>query len=282
MLQLAKQLLGLPTPVRVLSKAEQFVFLRTHLFELPLERFRPSHDPTRYVEALVTVFSRAKDEAVTPEAFLAYADAMRGTEHDALSRELAHAYAAYQQLLAREHAMDFGDQMLSAITLCEREPELLSRLQQHVRYLLVDEFQDTNFAQFRVLQLLASPAANVTVVADDDQSIYKWRGAAISNVLKFLEHYHDVRRIVLTENFRSTQAILDSAYRLIRHNDPDRLEVKEQIDKRLVAVSHAQGEEPGLRLFETASQEADWVAREIQTQVGAGTRAPGDFAILVR
>ncbi len=279
---------GLAMSARVLSKVEQAVFLREHLFELPLGRFRPAHDPARYVEALATVFSRAKDEAVTPEAFLAYAAAAPtdATAADgataAIVQELASTYAAYQQLLARERTMDFGDQILSAITLFEREPELLAQYRRQMRYLLVDEFQDTNFAQFRLLQLLAPPAANVTVVADDDQSIYKWRGAAISNVLKFLDHYQDVRRLVLTENFRSTQAILDSAYRLIRHNDPDRLEVREQIDKRLVAKAQPQGEEPALRVFETASQEADWVAQEIQAAVAAGTRAPGDFAILVR
>ncbi len=282
---------GLSPYARVLSTAEQQVLLRTHLFDLPLEQFRPPQDPSRYVEALICVISRAKDEAVTSDAFLAYATQQVAKTHTAspeaqrqaaLELELARAYQAYQSLLHHAEAMDFGDQMLLAIELLTHHPEILQSYQQRFRYILVDEFQDTNFAQFKLLQLLAAPDANLTVVCDDDQSIYKWRGAAISNVVKFLEHYQNVRRIVLTDNFRSSQAILDSAYRLIRHNDPDRLEVREGIDKRLVAAHPIPPRDPILKIFDTASSEADWVARQIDEAVQSGARQPGDFAILVR
>lgn len=284
---------GLSPEARVLSRAEQVVFLRERLFDLPLARLRPLHEPDRYVEALATVIARAKDEAVTPDEFLALAGAREAAAQQAptderlkadaeLTRELAGCYDAYLRLLREHKALDFGGQILLTIWLLEHHPEILGGCQQRYRYLLVDEFQDTNFAQFRLLQLLAQPSSNVTVVADDDQSIYKWRGAAISNVLKFLEHYHQVRRIVLTDNFRSSQPILDCAYRLIRFNDPDRLEVKEGINKRLTAMCPRAPIEPALTTFDTASSEADWVARRIQEQVTAGTRRPGDFAILVR
>ena len=284
---------GLSAHTRVLAKAEQLAFLQEHLFDLPLDRFRPPPQPTRYVEALATVMSRAKDEAVSPAQFLAYAqaiirDAKASSEDPDRQRqigvvhELARCYEAYQHLLHEANAMDFGDQVLLAIQLFEQHPDILARHQRRFRYILVDEFQDTNFAQFRLLQLLAPPAANITVVADDDQSIYKWRGAALSNVLKFLEHYHDVRRVVLTQNFRSTQPILDCAYRLIRFNDPDRLEVRESIDKRLVSMRSPEGQAPMVAVFDTASSEADWVARQIQAGLESSRRQPGDFAILVR
>ncbi|MBI3324122.1 MAG: ATP-dependent helicase [Candidatus Omnitrophica bacterium] len=284
---------GLSPQTRILSKAEQVVLLREHLFELPLARFRPLHDPTRYLEALVSVIARAKDEAASPEEFLAVAKEMaEGASRNpddaqlrqsaADARELAELYAAYQRLLRQQAAIDFGDQVLETIRLFEQQPGLLQRYQGRFNHIHVDEFQDTNNAHFRLLQLLAVPQANVTVVCDDDQSIYKWRGAAISNVLKFLEHYRNVRRVVLTENFRSSQAILDCAYRVIRFNDPERLEVKEQIDKRLVAMKPLDPVEPTLAVFDRASSEADWVARQIQAQVESGRRPPGDFAILVR
>ncbi|MBI3087612.1 MAG: ATP-dependent helicase [Candidatus Omnitrophica bacterium] len=285
---------GLASEVRVLSKAEQVVFLQQHLFELPLTRLRPLQDPARYLEALATVMSRAKDEAVTPDEFLALAAAREaqaaaapptavGVHSDAaLARELAECYAAYHRLLREAKAVDFGGQILLTIWLLEQHPELLADFRRRFRYILVDEFQDTNFAQFRLLQLLATPESNITVVADDDQSIYKWRGAAVSNVLKFLEHYRQVRRVVLTENFRSSQPILDAAYRLIRFNDPDRLEVKEAINKRLTAMCPREAKAPQFAVFDTVSSEADRVARRIQTEVEAGRRAPGDFAILVR
>ncbi len=284
---------GLSPEARVLSRAEQVVFLRERLFDLPLTRLRPLHEPDRCVEALATVIARAKDEAVTPDEFLALAAVREAAAQHApqderlkaeaeLTRELAGCYDAYLRLLREAKALDFGGQILLTIWLLEHHPEILSAFRERYRYLLVDEFQDTNFAQFRLLQLLAHPSSNITVVADDDQSIYKWRGAAISNVLKFLERYHPVRRVVLTENFRSSQPILDCAYRLIRFNDPDRLEVKEGINKRLVAACPRTPIEPALMTFDTASSESDWVARRIQEQVASGARRPGDFAILVR
>jgi len=284
---------GLAPQFRVLSKAEQLVFLRHHLFELPLKRFRPLQDPTRYVEALATVIARAKDEAVSPEDFLAYAKTLeeqakanpadeplhlQATE----TQELAQSYQAYQRLLHEAQVADFGDQIVLTIHLLMGHPELLEAYRKRFRYILVDEFQDTNFAQFRLLQLLAPPTANITVVCDDDQSIYKWRGAAISNVVKFLGHYHQVHRIVLTDNFRSSQPILDASYRLIRYNDPDRLEVTEGVEKRLVAKCDRLPIEPRLEVFESVSSEADWVATRIHDEVDAGKRRPGAFAILVR
>ncbi len=285
--------LGRSPQCRVLSQAEQLVFLRRQAFTLPLQEFRPVADPTRFLSALATAFARAKDEAVSPEEFLAHAGGLEGqvaaapadeTLQAAARRagELARSYAAYQQLLRDADAVDFGDQVLLAIQLLERHPDVLAALRARFKYLLVDEFQDTNFAQFRLLQLLASPTANVTVVADDDQSIYKWRGAAISNVLKFLEYYAGVRTVVLTENFRSTQPILDCAYRLIRFNDPDRLEVRQGIDKRLVAKTAYPPEPPHVHVFDTVSSEADWVAKTIRDAIEAGSRRPSDFAILVR
>ncbi|MBI2104631.1 MAG: ATP-dependent helicase [Candidatus Omnitrophica bacterium] len=285
--------LGLSPHFRVLSRAEQLVFLRQHVFELPLRLFRPLNDPARFLEALAAVFARAKDEAAGPEEFLACAEELTRLAGDSPAddprraeatrvRELAEAYAAYQRLLRQADAVDFGDQVLLAVQLLERHPDVLAATQRRFRHLLVDEFQDTNYAQFRLLQLLAPPDAHITVVADDDQSIYKWRGAAISNVLKFLDHYAGVRTVVLTENFRSSQRILDCAYRLIRFNDPDRLEVRQGIDKRLIARAGRAEEEPHLHVFDTVSGEADWVAQTIRQAIEAGARRAADFAILVR
>ena len=284
---------GLSPHFRLLSQAEQLVFLKQRLFELPLDLFRPLADPARFVPALATVFGRAKDEAAGPEEFLACAHTMLAATESLpteapqrlearRAQELAKAYTGYQQLLRQHDAADFGDQVLSAISLLQQHPDVRASLQRRFRYILVDEFQDTNYAQFRLLQLLAEPNANVTAVADDDQSIYKWRGAALSNVLKFLDHYTDVRTIVLTENFRSTQPLLDCAYRLIRFNNPDRLEVRQGIDKRLIAKSDRPPQAPHLQVFDTVSSEADWVARTIREAVAAGQRRPGEFAILVR
>lgn len=285
--------LGRSPNVKVLSQAEQLVFLRQHVFALGLAQFRPLGDPTKFLKPLATMWMRAKDEAVGSEEFLAYAEelsrqAQETPADSALQvqalrvRELASSYAQYEALLRAADLVDFGDQVLLAVRLLEQHPDVRAEWQRRFRYILVDEFQDTNYTQFRLLQLLTEARSHVTVVGDDDQSIYKWRGAALSNVLKFLEHYTDVKTVVLTENFRSSQAILDCAYRLIRFNDPDRLEVRRGIDKRLVAKAPRAPQDVHFHVFDTASSEADWVARTIRQDVEAGRRRPSEFAILVR
>jgi len=284
--------LGLVPDFRVLSEAEQVVFLREHLFSLPLSYYRPLGDPTRYLKQLATLISRAKDEDVTPDEYLAYARSLqeaasRSPEDEALAErgrqqmEIAETYRRYQELMSAAGYIDFGDQIGLVLKLFRQHPLVLREYQDKFRYILVDEFQDTNFAQFQLLKLLAARHRNLTVVGDDDQSIYKFRGAAISNILGFLEAYPEARRIVLTRNYRSPQVILDSAYRLIRHNDPDRLEIKTGIEKRLRGLDGREGSVLHLH-FDTNSSEADAVAKtieELREREGLRYR---DFAILVR
>lgn len=289
--------LGLTPDFRVLSRPEQVIFFRKHLFSLPLKTFRPLGNPTKHIEALLSLFSRAKDEDVGPEAYLAYADRRLTKalatpedpsllEEAAFEKELAETYRRYQDLLMEEGCIDFGDQVSMALRLLRENPTVLKKVQSQFRYILVDEFQDTNFAQFQLVRLLSESHHNVTVVGDDDQSIYKFRGAAISNILGFGKMYHDAKRVVLTENYRSVQPILDVSYRLIQQNNPDRLEVQEKIDKRLIS----QVEDPAPSLLEppvvhlhydTLSSEADAVARIIAEEHEAGLDL-GDVAILVR
>jgi len=317
--------LGLPTNVRVLSRPEVVIFLREHLFEFELDRYRPLGDPTRFLAALATLFSRCKDEDVGPAAYLAYAEgllaaaragqagaadgglptavgeaaglvaetAAAGSTIGATDRaaaleeaerqlELARAYARYQELLAANGFIDFGDQVGLALRLLRESPAVRATVQRRFRYVLVDEFQDTNRAQAELVALIAEPHRNVTVVGDDDQSIYKFRGAAISNILDFQARYRRARTIVLHRNYRSRAPILDAAYRLIRHNDPDRLEVRAGIAKRLRSERPVDGAPPvRVEAFATGSEEADWVAAEIGRRIAAGAR-PRDHAVLVR
>jgi DNA helicase-2/ATP-dependent DNA helicase PcrA len=285
---------GLTPDFRVLSRAEQIIFLRDRLFELPLQRYRPLGDPTRHLQAIITLISRCKDENVSPEDYLACAGRLRAgaaevaDDSDLRDRadaqvELGATYARYAELMARAGVVDFGDQIVLTLRLLHARPHVLGALQRRYRYVLVDEFQDTNYAQFELVKLLAARHRNATVVADDDQSIYKWRGAAISNVLGFLEHYPTAAQVVLTENYRSPQAILDSAYRLIVNNNPDRLEMRSGISKRLVAVgATAAGRAPAHCHYETVTQEADAIAQAIRDRVDEGTWRPSDVAILVR
>jgi DNA helicase II / ATP-dependent DNA helicase PcrA len=195
--------------------------------------------------------------------------------------ELARAYERYQSLLRSTGFMDFGDQVSLTLRLLRESPAARLELQKRFRYVLVDEFQDTNRAQSELVELLAALHGNITVVGDDDQSIYKFRGAAISNILEFKRRHPRARQVVLRRNYRSRAPILEASYRLIRFNDPDRLEVRNGIDKRLIAERRG-SERPARHVaFATGSDEADWVARDIADRVATGAR-PRDHAVLVR
>jgi len=285
-------LLGLTPDYRILTPAEQAIFLKDHLFDLPLKRFRPLGNPIRNLSALLTLFSRAKDEDVTPEAYAAYVARLEehprdGGEDPALradeladQRELSEIYAAYQRLLLESGCVDFGDLITLALQLFREHPSVLARYQDRFRYILVDEFQDTNCAQFELLKLLARDR-NLTVCGDDDQSIYKFRGAAISNILGFQEAFPDAELVVLTRNYRSTQGILDAAYRLIQNNNPDRLEIRAQIPKRLQSTV-GEGGPPYQDHFESLVDECDFVSESIAERHREEERPYGDFALLVR
>ncbi len=299
--------LGLPSDVRVLTRPETVLFMRERLFDFDLDLYRPLGDPTRFLDALVALFSRCKDEDVDPAAYLAYVDRLVATAADAETRaaapvatsadreaaaaaadlarrqgELARAFARYQELMARAGHVDFGDQVSLALRLVRESPAALERLRARYRYILVDEFQDTNRAQWELVAALAEPDHRLTVVGDDDQSIYRFRGAAISNILGFLDRYPEARTVVLRRNYRSRAPILDAAYRLVRFNDPDRLEARAGISKRLVAERRGGRPAPVRhRAFATGSEEADFVASDIARRVAEGA-APRDHAILVR
>jgi DNA helicase-2/ATP-dependent DNA helicase PcrA len=286
--------LGLPTDVRVLTRPEVVIFLREHLFEFDLDLYRPLGDPTRFLGALATLFSRCKDEDISPAAYLEHAErlAARATaspDDEAVAEEarrqgeLARAYGRYQELLAANGFIDFGDQVNLALRLVRTSAAARLELQSRFRFVLVDEFQDTNRAQSELVSILAEPLRNVTVVGDDDQSIYKFRGAAISNILGFRDRYPDARTVVLRRNYRSLAPILDASYRLVRFNDPDRLEVRAGISKRLRPERGNGPDGPGVRLeaFATHAEEADWLAAEIGRRIEAGAR-PRDLAVLLR
>ena len=284
--------IGLSPDFRLLTEPEQVIFVQEHLFELPLDYFRPLGNPLKHVQALLKLFSRAKDEDVGPEQYAAYAEELARrveaspddtapAEQATRETEIARIYRHYQELMAREGKLDFGDLMTRTLSLLREHPLALRQLQERFRYILVDEFQDTNYAQFQIVKLLAAAHQNVTVVGDDDQSIFKFRGASISNILGFRREFPDTETVVLVENYRSTPGILDAAYRLIQHNNPDRLEYQEGVDKRLRSCN---GDGPAVEsmVLQTYQEEADWVAGRIAELIETNACALGDIAILVR
>ena len=281
--------LGRAGELRVLSPAEQVIFVREHLYsDLPLKRYRPAGDPLRHVRALLDLFGRARDDDISPEDYLAFAARMAQEAGDDAARdeaeaqaELAATYAAYTALKEREGVIDFGDQIALSLRVLRDHPGAARRLAERYRYVLVDEFQDTNDAQFKLIERLVAPHRNLTVVGDDDQSIFAWRGATLSNFDAFRVAYPDAKVVPLVENRRSGQGLLDAAYSLIKNN-PDRLEERLGIDKKLQGRPATDAVEVDHLQFASGAEEAEAVADRIAETAIRGGRKLGDFAILVR
>ncbi len=280
--------IGLSPDVRVMTQPEAAVFLRQNIFSLNLKKYMPLADPSRFVSALLTAFSRAKDEDISPDQFIAAAreQLARATNQEEREEaeknlEVGMAYQKYEELKTKRGFIDFGDQVVLCLKIFRDRPSVLKKYQDKFKYILVDEFQDTNFTQFESLKLLAAPHRNITVVGDDDQSIYKFRGACLSNILGFRKSYPDAHEIVLGDNYRSHQEILDAAYKLIQHNNPDRLEYQDKLSKMLRAAKGS-GKKVSHLHFDTLFAESDFVAKEIKSRIEARKNAAKDFAILVR
>lgn len=228
--------IGIASHGGVMEEVENYLFLREHYSELPLDYFlSKSHESL--IKELLDHFGKLQKEAISPEKYLDFVASKNweDTDEHRKYRELAECYAKYVDLKQKNGVLDFGDFHFYALKILEQRPHILHKLQERFRYILVDEYQDTDPAQNQIINLLADRHKNLTVVGDDDQCIYRFRGASIENINEFKENYPQAKIISLTENYRCTQEILDSAYRSIQYNNPHRLEVKLDINKKLKA-----------------------------------------------
>ncbi|MGN0482279.1 MAG: DNA helicase PcrA [Lachnospiraceae bacterium] len=217
---------------------------------------------------LMNVISDAKNNLITPEEFAANAGG------DFAQKKQAEVYMEYQKELKKNNAMDFDDLLMKTVELFRGFPEALEAQQDRFRYIMVDEYQDTNAAQFQFVKLLASKYQNLCVVGDDDQSIYRFRGADIKNILSFEEVYPDAKVIKLEQNYRSTQNILDAANSVIANNVGRK--------PKALWTENGAGDKITFEQFETAFEEAEFVKNQIQSQVNRGDCQYKDCAILYR
>jgi DNA helicase II / ATP-dependent DNA helicase PcrA len=303
--------IGLPGDFKLITETQAWILFKKHLHDFDLDYYKPIGNPNRFIYTLLKHFNKAKGEEIGPEAYLKHAEKLRlasdsvevkkkahkklkntpeknselqlDDNEAARIEELAKAYHQYQQLLMDNSYLDFGDLINYTLKLFRTRPKILKAYQKKFKYVLVDEFQDTDLAQYELVKLLAVPENNITVVGDDDQSIYKFRGASVSNILKFKKDYPKTFDVALTQNYRSTKKILDLAYAFIQQNNPERLESKLKIDKKLrsqvtdhgsgnIEVTHAS----------TLPEEARLTVKKISDLVQEHKLSYNDFAILVR
>ena len=217
--------------------------------------------------SLMSAISSAKNEMITPSEF----DAK--TAGDFGRQKIAKVYWEYEKQLKANNALDFDDLLLKAVQLLQTQPDVLEYYQERFRYIMVDEYQDTNTVQFKFVSLLAAKYKNLCVVGDDDQSIYKFRGANIKNILNFEQEFGDARVIKLEQNYRSTGNILNAANAVIKNNHGRK-------DKTLW-TDNQEGDKIQLRQFDTGYDEAEFVADDIQKGIRDGSTY-NDYAILYR
>ena len=226
-------------------------------------------DTQLYRERLfMAAISAAKDELLSPDD---YAKQVHG---DTRKQKVAEVYREYQKQLRASNALDFDDLIFRTVELFQKDAEVLEQYQDRFRFIMVDEYQDTNTAQFKLVSLLAAKYRNLCVVGDDDQSIYRFRGANIQNILSFEEVYPDAKVIRLEQNYRSTQNILTAANEVICHNEGRK-------EKKLW-TANGDGDKVRFRQFLNGFEEAEYVAGMISRKVGAGKWRYGDCAVLYR
>ncbi len=290
--------------IQPLEDVDHRILLRRNIGELGLVVFRRLSEPAEFLKDFQTFFSRCQDELVSPEDYQRHVDGLRknyearkksmeaderaiAEEGLARQEELARVYRVSERLLRERNLATFGAQLLQAVEALESDAALLARMREQYRYILVDEFQDTNIAQLRLLWLLAGDRKNIFAVGDDDQAIYRFRGASFGSFTIFLEQFCAVKSAVpggaskkflvsLSQNYRSTQRILRVAGEAIEHNEKSPL-----LPPKRLTTPNSEGEKIRVVEFATPEEEAHWVASEIERlhEAGASWRS---FAVLYR
>jgi DNA helicase-2/ATP-dependent DNA helicase PcrA len=285
----------------ILDKCDHWILLRRNLARLRLEKYRRLPDPGQFLNDFLEFFSRCQDELVSCEDFQAYADGLgtkleaeRGeldedtyaerADQVALQQEIARAYGASEGLLREKNRVSINSLITGAVELLRKDATLREKLRQRYRYILVDEFQDTNIAQIELLDLLCAEPRNIFVVGDNDQAIYRFRGASFASFSIFEKRFAGLQdtddpsryRVTLTENYRSTPNILRVATHVIGQNARS-----ERFPPKVLTTSHPEGEKIRIAELANADEESRWVTGELQRLHRAGHRWK-DFAVLYR
>jgi DNA helicase-2/ATP-dependent DNA helicase PcrA len=289
-------------PQRImLDKVDHWILLRRNLERLKLDKYRRLADPGQFLNDFVEFFSRCQDELVSWQDYQDYAEGLAeelerektALDEDTLKErqetvarelEIARAFRASEELLQAKNRVSFGSLITGAVALLEKDDALRKTLQQRYRYILVDEFQDTNIAQLRLLELLAGDSPNIFAVGDNDQAIYRFRGASFGSFQLFLRQFANWKegedstrfRVSLTENYRSSPNILRVATQVIGLNT-----ISADFPKKVLNPNRKEGEKIRIAELATEQEEASWVASELQRIHAAGRRWK-DFAVLYR
>lgn len=260
MLRMDGDRLGYTNSFAVYDPVDQKSIVKNLLkeYEIDEKKFTPN--------SILSNISKAKEQEIGPREFEENAGDFR-------DETVAKVYGGYERILSRNNAMDFDDLILNAVRLLKENPDVLEKYQERFRYIMVDEYQDTNQLQYKLISLLAKKYGNICVVGDDDQCIYQWRGADIRNILNFEKEFPKAKVVKLEQNYRSTANILEAAHSVISNN--------KQRKRKKLWTDASQGEKIQYHRLESDHREAGYIAQEIGYMVQQGENYR-DFAILYR
>ncbi len=268
----------------LINNTQKTLLLQQRFDEIHLEYYGLQGNLYEFLRGIVQYIEQLQNAGVTAEQYHEFVAKLRiGDEWSAddilEQKDLLALYKLYNAIKQDTGTYDYSDQLMVPLGCLRQRPNLADRLTRQYRYVLVDEYQDTSPVQDELLRSFVPKDGNIFAVGDDDQAIYSFRGANIANILNFTDHFQVTNTVVLTENYRSGQSILDAAYRLVRHNDPERLEVKLGITKQL----HGQfvAAKTTFTPYQTASDEQMAVVEAIASRLKKG-EDPGQLAVLAR
>lgn len=267
----------------LLNDNQKMLLIIQHFSEISLEYYQPGKALVEFIEDAVERIGLLQNAGVSSKQYQEYANSL-DTSHPELhkydraeQRDLARIYQLYEDIKQSSGTYDYHDQMELPLEILRSRPNVVQRLREEYRYVLVDEYQDTNTTQDALLRQIVGDQGNIFAVGDDDQAIYGFRGADIHNILEFTEHFKLRQAVALVENYRSGQSILDLAYRLICHNNPDRLEAKLGIDKKLRAQNN--DATVNYLVYQTVNDERQGVVTDIRGRLQHG-ELPSSIAVL--
>jgi DNA helicase-2/ATP-dependent DNA helicase PcrA len=275
--------IGRSTRGGLLNETQKALLLQQHLHRVELSYYGPHSQIMEFLSGVVDYFGRLQNSGIGAADYQKYVDQLivePGDRHpqDIIEQtDLSKLYSLYEAIKAETGSFDYHDQLQIPLTILQQKPNLAERLANQYTYVMVDEYQDTNSLQDGLLRAFIKPTANLMAVGDDDQAIYGFRGAQIDNILSFAEHFKLDQPVALIENYRSGQPILDAAYRLIQYTNPERLEAKLGLNKRLVA--QRQDGAITFQPYDNAPAELSGVAEAIAARLAAGA-APERLAVL--
>jgi DNA helicase II / ATP-dependent DNA helicase PcrA len=262
--------IGLNPDFKIIQGVKGWILVKQNLQYFNLKYYHPLNNPTKFISNMISFFNRLKDEDISSREFILYSK----KDKDKRIKELSFAYEKYQYLLLKNNLLDFNDLINYSIEIFKKRPEILDKYKKQFKYFLIDEFQDINHAQYKLIKLLTSSSSNILIAYDSNQSIYHWRGASNKNINEFKKDFPRFKKITLIKNYRSFQNILDLSYKIscfIDKNNSNKL-ISNKRGKGLIEYLH----------FRNINEEIEGIFKKIIEIKDKGNDDYNDFAILTR